>query len=175
MAHTSCFNGHDMWNGDGKPLIEVYRINYFKDFMKRNPYAIINNDSTYYAIYDCYMDGWEDQEIDCWYCDDCHCVAVFIENKRYDYAPIDEVDRNITVDDVDSWEDYFALRDEEFTEKFMDFCQNKSPLEALEKYKCSYSYKVSLDLKYIYAFDMHGKLSFGFKQVRELQFDNKAL
>ena len=38
MAHTSCPSGHSMWNGDGKPVVYAFRINFFKDFVKKYPY-----------------------------------------------------------------------------------------------------------------------------------------
>ena len=31
MAHTSCPSGHSMWNGDGKPVVYAFRVNFFKD------------------------------------------------------------------------------------------------------------------------------------------------
>ena len=44
MAHTSCPNGHDMWNGDGKPVVWAFRVGFFREFMKQR-LRIENNKS----------------------------------------------------------------------------------------------------------------------------------
>lgn len=35
MAHTSCPNGHDMWNGNGKPVVLAVRKGFVEEFSKK--------------------------------------------------------------------------------------------------------------------------------------------
>lgn len=51
MAHTSCPSGHSMWNGDGKPVVYAFLINFFKDFVKKYPYFQLGNDEYLSQIY----------------------------------------------------------------------------------------------------------------------------
>ena len=37
MAHTNCYKGHDMWNGDGKTCVWAYRVDFLIEYMKKNP------------------------------------------------------------------------------------------------------------------------------------------
>ena len=41
MAHVFCPNGHDMWNGDGQPVVWAFRTGFFCDFMKEHPDCIL--------------------------------------------------------------------------------------------------------------------------------------
>ena len=43
MAHTYCPNGHEMWNGDGKPVVYAFRVDFFRNFMKVHPDAVLGS------------------------------------------------------------------------------------------------------------------------------------
>lgn len=69
MAHTGCPSGHDMWNGDGKPVVWAFRIGFFRKFAEEHEeyysYALycllkkLPNASVKYNQ----AKGWED--VDC--------------------------------------------------------------------------------------------------------------
>lgn len=62
MAHCACINGHDMWNGDGKPEVTALREAFFLEYSKRHPDRVLGFDSCP-QIYDCYEDD-PDEEYD---------------------------------------------------------------------------------------------------------------
>lgn len=170
MAHTPCPNGHDMWNGDGKPVVWAYRVNYFRDFMKEHPDCILDNedyDHRWWQIYDC-VDEVPGEDLDCWFCDECKGLTVFLDIYRYDFQYIEDVP-DVTAGAVSDWEEYIALRDQPF-EEFQDFYAGKNPLEAIEEYEFEYKYRVSPDKKLIFAFGKDGKAAFGFKRSQYKQF-----
>ena len=84
MAHCNCINGHYMWNGDGKPIVWVFSVDYIKDMVKSYPDLIILCDDM--EIYDLYNDA---NDLDCWYCDECKSLAVFVSHYRYDFIQFD--------------------------------------------------------------------------------------
>lgn len=162
MAHCSCLNGHSMWNGDGKPLVEVFRVDYILSYSHRHPECILGS-STGFELYDCFRDDPK-EELDCWYCDECHSLAIFIdsENLRYDFETMPD-GTAVSQADVVGWEKYYALREKDF-EAYSDFYEGMNPAEAIEKYLFPYEYRVSPDRMWIFAFDRHGTFCFGFKQ-----------
>lgn len=149
MAHTSCPNGHDMWNGDGKPVVWAFRVNYFRDFMKEHPDCILDMedwDNLCWQIYDC-VDDVPGEDLDCWFYDECKAMTVFVDISRYDFQYMETVSY-IKVEDVSDWEEYIALRDQPF-EDFQEFYVGKNPLEAIESYDFEYKYRVSPDKNYL--------------------------
>ena len=138
MAHTSCPSGHSMWNGDGKPVVYAFRINFFKDFVKKYPYFQLGNDEHLSQIYDC-VDGVRGEDLDCWYCDECKGLVVFVDHMRYDFKIMDKLPE-INMDELLAWEEYIALRDHDFDE-FMEYYMGMSPLQAIESYKFKYKYR----------------------------------
>ena len=75
MAKATCPNGHGMWNGDGKTDIWAFRVGFFREFLKKHPDCILNEDSDYREIYDCVWDV-PGEDLDCWYCDKCKGLVV---------------------------------------------------------------------------------------------------
>ena len=165
MAHCRCINGHDMWNGDGKPVIWAFSIRYIKDYVKRFPDVTLG---TGMQIYDLFND---EDELDCWYCDECHSLTVFINHYRYDFVRFD-VNKEMKITSLSNWEDYIALRNIPFDE-FSDWYDGMNPLTAIENYKFDYLYKVSSDKQFIYAIDSHDEIAFGFQQVRLIDYNQE--
>ena len=52
MGKAACINGHYLWDGDGKSCVEAYRLNFFRELMRREPDCVIHGDypSKYLAI-----------------------------------------------------------------------------------------------------------------------------
>ena len=168
MAHTCCIKKHSMWDGDGKPVVYAFRVQYIKEFMEKNPQCLFLPNSYYMQMYDC-VDEVQGEDLDCWYCDECGCLAVFVDNYRYDYEPLEQLPDST---DLADWQEYIALRDKEF-DLFSDFYEGLSPLEAIERYPFKYKYMVSNDKNQILAFDRNSNLCFGFKLVRFVNFKEK--
>lgn len=168
MAHASCPNGHGMWNGDGKPVVWAFRVNFFREYMKGHPDCILGMDGKYGEMFDC-VDDVPGEDLDCWYCDKCKGVVVFADLLRYDYVRMEKLP-STAIDDVIDWEEYIALREADF-EDFQEFYEGKSPVEAIEKYPFKYKYRLSPDKKTIYAFDSAGVIQFGYEQSEFHEFD----
>lgn len=166
MAHTPCPAGHDMWNGDGKPVVSAYRVGFFEEFMKEHPDCVLGSDE-YLAIYDC-VDWVMGEDLDCWYCDECQGLVVFVDNLRYDYVRMEKTP-DVLFSEVVSWEEYIALRDWDF-EDFSDTYQGKSPLVAIAEYDFKYKYRLSPDKRTIYAFDRNQTISFAYSCAGYTQF-----
>lgn len=80
MAHTLCICGHDMWNGNGEPIIWAFRVDAIRAFSQRYPDRVFSSDP-FFQMNDCvYGDPQED--LDCWYCSECHSLAVFMDADR---------------------------------------------------------------------------------------------
>lgn len=155
MAHCSCYYGHDMWNGDGKPVVWAFRLAYFEEFQRSHPEAVLGTDE-YYAIYDCFE--WDCQEdLDCWYCDECGSLVVFVGDAKFGlcYVPV-EIKEQLTEDELPGWELYLAMRDPEFN-AFSDQYDGKRPLDALMKYRVPYRCWVSPDKDKICVFNEDGQ------------------
>ncbi len=175
MAHTKCINGHTMWDGDGKPSVEAYRIGFFRELLDRDPDCIINHDDFYGKypyIYDC-ADGIPGEELDIWYCDECSSFLVFIdgEKERLDYIPcdIESVDNDLNYKE---WEEYIAFREASETfEMFHDFCDGKSPLEALLTFGFKDRYFLSPDKRVIVRIENEKGITAIFKLARHIVFD----
>ena len=168
MGHTCCPNGHSLWNGDGKTTVFAFRVGFFRDFMKMYPDCILSAEGRFDQLYDCVdacSDEYPGEDLDGWYCDICKGLTIFVDDLhvRYDFVRMDYVPYS-SKNKLDQWEDYIALRNDEFDEKFMDHCEGKTPMEAIETYDFQYRYKVSPDKKYIYAIDRNGKIAFGYVQ-----------
>lgn len=54
MAHASCPSGHGMWNGDGKPIVRAFRLDFFRDFMKEHPDCKLGANGEYWRC--CYQE-----------------------------------------------------------------------------------------------------------------------
>lgn len=170
MAHCSCYYGHDMWNGDGKPIVYAFRVGFLKEFIRKHPMFRLGFDHDGFLL-DC-IDEHPDEDLDCWYCDGCRSLAVFVDSRniRYDFARTD-IPLGVKETDVSSdWDRYIAMRDEEY-ERFMDSCEGMILTEAIKKFAFQYYCRVSPDQIYIYAFDGKGKFQFGFEQKRVLNFN----
>lgn len=167
MAHASCPNGHGMWNGDGKPVVWAYRVGFFRDFMKTHPDCRLDEESEYSQLYDC-VDDVPGEDLDCWYCDECKGLVVYVDIARYDFKRMENLP-DVKPENLDGWEDYIALRDREF-EDFQDFYEGKNPIEAIEQYDFTYHYKLSPDKKMIYALDKEGKIVFGYFRSNYTEF-----
>ena len=172
MAKASCPNGHGMWDGDGTPTVWAYRVQYFYDYMRDNPNCVLSFGDHLWQIYDC-VDGVPGEELDCWYCDECRGLVVFVDTFRYDYGRMEKTP-DIKLSDVNTWDEYIALRDKEF-EKFTDFYEGKSPVWAIENYPFQYKYRVSPDKTTIYAFDAAGHIQFGYQQVHFTDYGSSSL
>lgn len=168
MAHTACINRHSMWNGDGKPCVWIYEVKFFVEFMKSHPGFLLchpeGDDEFGMQIYDCF-DEMGVEEPDGWYCDECGCLAVFLGDRRVDYEPIADI--SIQFAEIADWEDYVACRDDEF-ERFQDFYENKSPVDALEQFSFKIRYKLSTDGKYAYGYNDKKEIVNGFVRVRDI-------
>lgn len=170
MAHTVCPNDHDMWNGDGKPVVWVYRINFFKEYVKKHPavrLGLPDEEGFRMQIFDC-VDEIPGEDLDCWHCDECNGLTVFDDVDRYDFNMIKELIA-VSKEDVFDWEEYVALRDTQF-DRFMDFYEGMDPLTAIETYDFEYKYRVSPDKRLIYAFTKDGKYAFGFERCQFMSF-----
>ena len=167
MAHTSCPSGHSMWNGDGKPVVYAFRINFFKDFVKKYPYFQLGNDEYLSQIYDC-VDGIRGEDLDCWYCDECKGLVVFVDHMRYNFKIMDKLPE-INMDKLLAWEEYIALRDHDF-EEFQDYYEGMNPLLAIESYTFKYRYRVSPDKNCFYAINQNGKVEFGYYQSNYYEY-----
>ena len=167
MAHTSCPNGHRMWNGDGTPVVWAFRVRYIYDYMKDNPDCVFGFGDRLWQIYDC-VDDVPGEALDCWYCDECQGLVVFVDTFRYDFNRMKKTPE-ISLSDVDTWEEYIAFRDDEF-DQFTEFYEGKSPVWAIEHYPFQYKYRLSPDKKTIYAFDATGHIQFGYEQVHFTDF-----
>lgn len=167
MAHTGCPLGHDMWNGDRKPVVWAFRIGFFREFVEKHPDCKLDDNGEYWQLYDC-VDDVPGEDLDCWYCDECKGLTVFVDISRYDYMPI-EVLPIINMNEILSWEEYIALRDREF-EDFQEYYEGMNPLEAIETYQFKYKYRVSPDKKLIYAVNADGIVEFGYKRVNYHEF-----
>ena len=175
MAKTVCPNGHSLWNGDGKPVVFAFRVGFFREFMKSHPDCILSLDNEFYQLYDCIDSCIEEyplEDLDCWYCDICKGLAIFVSalNLRYDFNRIEDIS-TVLPEESENWEEYVALRNKEFVDQFMDHCEGKSPLQAIETYNFTYRFKVSPDKKLIYAFNRDGAIAFGYERTRIWNFD----
>lgn len=159
-----------MWNGDGKPIIWAFRVDFIQKFSKRHPDRVLGLRDGFFQMYDC-LENDPQEDLDCWYCDECHSLAVFVDSEhiRFDFEMMTETPA-VMESDVADWTEYIALRDKEF-ETYMDFYEGMRPDEAVEKYRFRYKYRVSPDKKLIYAFDEGGTFQFGFSQKRLLRLE----
>ncbi|MCH3962245.1 MAG: hypothetical protein LKE48_08985 [Solobacterium sp.] len=165
MAHLSCPNGHGMWNGDGKPVVYAYRVKYLLEYAQQHPdFKLLDNDSAIVDFDDIVCDS-SDEELDCWYCDICKGLTVFRNICCFSYQRLEKLPE-LTIADVNHWEDYIAFRYKEYEGVFMDFCDGKSITEVLNTYPFHYSYKVSQDKMMIYAFDQGGSIAFGYQCIQ---------
>ncbi|MBR6228376.1 MAG: hypothetical protein IKQ97_01405 [Eubacterium sp.] len=175
MAHTNCPNGHDMWNGDGKPIVQAFRLNYFKEFTERHPdFKLQTDEYQNLAIYDTYdYDDHPEEEYDLWYCDKCKGLVVFTYDNRmrYDYVYSESAPNDLEFDTT-IWEEYYALRDDEFFDEFIDLCEKKTPWEVLTTYKFRKKYRLSPDKKTIFAYEAEeNRLEFVYRQIKIYHFD----
>lgn len=166
MAHTVCPNGHGMWDGDFKPVVYVFRLGFLREFIKNHPKCKLERKSGYEELYDC-VDGVIGEDLDCWYCDECKGLVVFVDNFRYDFKRMESLpDKS---EDFHDWEEYIALRNKEF-EEFQIFYEGKTVSEAIKQYDFEYFYKVSPDKKTIYAVDKEGQVAFGYYQSNFIEW-----
>lgn len=180
MAHCTCFNGHDMWNGCGEPDVYVYSLQLYKEFDALHPDFIVGEDDYYTDIYDIiFMPEFEGRmEIDCWLCPDCGSVAVFdsypsVHKKfatfRFDY--IQDSDCDITSFHYHAWDQYFAVRTKELG-IFDKFVEGKKPYEALITCPVGDIAYVSSDHKHIFVINLSTKQITPYKMVREIHFEH---
>ena len=167
MAQANCYNGHQMWNGDGKEVIYAFRINYLRDYMKTHPDCILSLDGIYGMMYDiCESPG---EDLDCWLCSECGAVTIFVDSYRYDFVRMENT-CPYSIEDLTDWEEYIVLRDDEFDE-FQEFYQYKSPVEAIETFNFKYKCFLSPDKQTVCVFDNKEKILCSYEQVRMITFD----
>lgn len=167
MSQANCYNGHQMWNGDGKEVLYAFRINYLRDFTKAHPDCILSLDGTYGMMYDiCESPG---EDLDCWICSECGAVTVFVDCYRYDFIRMENT-CPYSFEDLTGWEEYIVLRDDEFDE-IQEFYQYKSPVEAIETFNFKYKCMLSPDKKTVCIFDTKGKILCSYEQVRLIAFN----
>lgn len=179
MGHEQCVNGHHMWDGDGKPCVYIYNLPWLTKALKERPEAmywqVTMEDGkkktlpigTIYDVVD-YLDFYPD---DGWFCDECNTLRITSLGRPIDYEMDNELNENDLLD-YSKWDTYIAPRDEEYGE-FLEFesemaRKNITLDKVLEMYKFKYYYRVSDDLKHIYAFNTEGKYCFAMKQIRIL-------
>lgn len=167
MAHTSCPNGHGMWNGDGKPVVWAFRVGFFRDFEKTHPGCVLDYDTDYWQMYDC-VDDIHGEDLDCWYCDECKGLVVYVDLARYDFKRMESLP-DIELGELEGWEDYIAMRNQEF-EDFQEFYEGKKPMDAIEQYDFKYRFKLSPDKKTIFAFDKNGDPAFVYYRSNYMEF-----
>lgn len=155
MAHCSCYYGHGMWNGDGKPVVWAFRLAYFKEFQRNHPDAVLGSEE-YYALFDCFELGSQ-EDLDCWYCDECGSLVVFVGDARVglSFVPV-EIKGAVSEEQLSDWELYLAMRDSEFND-FSDQYDGKRPLDALMEWRIPYRCWVSPDKDKIFVFNEEGK------------------
>lgn len=170
MARCVCTCGHVMWNGNGKPIIWAFRVDAIRAFSEKNPDCVFSSEHVFFQMHDCVC-GDPQEDLDCWYCSECHSLAVFMDSDRtrLDFEKMKEHPQT-TESDLANWDRYIALRDEEY-EKFMDFCEGMHPMEVIEQYSFRFRYWVSPDKKHIYAFNESGVFQFGYRRSRVLKFE----
>lgn len=167
LAHAICPDGHDMWNGDGKPVVWAFRVGFLRDFIKTHPGCKLGEESEHWQMYDC-VDDVPGEDLDCWYCDECKSLVVYAGISRYDFKRMESLP-DVKLANLDGWEEYIALRDREF-EDFQEFYKGKNPIEAIEQYDFAYRYMLSPDRKTIYALDREGKIAFGYFKSNYTEF-----
>ena len=93
---------------------------------------------------------------------------MFFDNYRFDYKTIESIPE-INVGQLKKWDDYIALRDNDFSD-FQEFYVGKNPIEAIEEYDFKYMFKVCPDKSKIYAVNNEGKISFGYYVSKVYEF-----
>lgn len=168
MAKTACINGHGMWSGDGGPCVEAYRVNFFRNLVKREPDCVILHDFSgkYPYIYDC-TDDVPGEDLDIWYCDECGSFVVFVDWDKYrlDYSPCtkESVGRS---QNYKEWEEYIAFRENsDDDDAFHDYCDGRNPLDALLTYGFKTKYYLSPDKEYIVKVEEGEEITKVFKLV----------
>lgn len=144
MAHATCPDGHGMWNGDGKPVVLAFRVGFFREYIKTHPDFVLDDESGCGEMYDC-VDGVRGEDLDCWYCDECKGLVVFVDIARYDFKRM-EVLLDKKSDDLIGWEDYIAFCEREY-EDFMDYGKGKNPVDAIEQYDNKYCYNQIIEIR----------------------------
>ncbi len=168
MAHAICPNGHTMWDGDGKPYVWAFRIGFIREYMKSHPdFKLGDHTGLSRELYDL-VENDSDEDLDCWYCDECKGLIVFFDNYRFDYKPIESIPE-INAGQLEGWDDYIALRDNDFSD-FQEFYVGKNPIEAIEEYDFKYMFKVCPDKNKIYAVNKEGGISFGYYRSKVYEF-----
>ena len=172
MVKASCINGHGMWNGEGTPSVQAYRVGFFRDLMKREPDCVIHHDFSgkYPYIIDC-LDDAPEENPDIWYCDECGSFAVFtdVERERLDYCPCAEDDFRESFNDRE-WEEYIVIRSiSDDYDAFHDYCEGRNPLDALLTYGFKSRFWYSPDRKYIVKTEEGKGITKIYKLVRSLK------
>lgn len=167
MAHTSCPSGHGMWDGNGKPVVWAFRVGYIREFVKEHPDCILSDDGPYWQMYDI-VDDAIGEDLDCWYCDECKGLTVFVDLARYDFKRY-ELIPEIHPSEYATWEDYIAQRESDF-EDFQEYYEGMNPLDAIETYPFEYRYKVSPDKKTIIALNKNDKIAFAYWRCMYQEF-----
>lgn len=174
MAHTCCINGHGMWNGNEKPCVEAYRVNFFRDLVKKEPDCVIHHDDffgKYQYIYDC-TEGHPGESLDIWYCDQCGSFVVFVDWDKYslDYSPCPKqsAGRNLN---YKNWEEYIAFRNiSDDSEAFHDYCEGRNPLDALQTFGFKERYYLSPDKECIVKVEEGKGITKNYKCVQRCDF-----
>ena len=76
--------------GDGKPVVWAFRVGFIRDFMKAHPDCKLDRESEYWQMYDC-VDDVPGEDLDCWYCDECKGLVVYVDISRYDFKRMESL------------------------------------------------------------------------------------
>ena len=165
MAHIGCTCGKDLWNGDGKPIIWAFRVNYLYDILRKKPNIIWCSDD-YYILDEFFNGGKEDPDV--WFCDSCKRFSVFYGNGR------DEERFNFTLTlplpdfENEKWEKYVLFRDWEY-DKFDTEVENRLLSDILRNYHFKRTCMVSQDGRFINYYE-DGKLIRSYTLLESTKF-----
>ena len=165
MAHIGCTCGKDLWNGDGKPVIWAFRVNYLYEILEKNP-DIVWADDDYYILDEFFYDTNEEPDI--WFCDSCKRFSVFRgierDEERFNYTitlPLPDFEN-------ERWEEYILFRDWEYDE-FDCNVEGRSLKDILQNYHFRKTCKVSPDKRFVNYYE-EGKLIRSYTLLESIKF-----
>jgi len=144
-----------MWDGDGKPTIWAYRLNFFRNLIKEEPDVRLSLEHGV-AMFD-FVDGRPKEDLEVWHCDKCGRIQIFQYDKNHEYWKYYEpkteanIGESALINDKE-WEDYIVFNDKEFEE-----FESKTDMWFLSSVINEYEYKkiarVSNDEKEIHYYN----------------------
>lgn len=170
MGKTMCVNNHLLSNCDEKPTVWVFRTGFLKEYAKAYPKTVLGDE---FLLFDA-TDEIKNEELNCWFCDECHSFIVFARQDethelRYDYLPSKDIPK--TLNDCAGWEEYMAFRDDDFGD-FEEATEGKTIQESIEIYKATRpKYLLSPDKTRIYVFSEDGAVLRGYTLASSNELD----